>query len=113
LIKDHHEGYISWTEFERNRAQLTGNAYGRVGDPKSGRGGRALWAGLICCARCGRRLSVVYSGRQRGRPTYRCDKPNLQLGQRRCLGFGGGRIDAAVAGGVLGAVGPVGMEGGE
>jgi hypothetical protein len=113
LIKDHHEGYINWTEFERNQAQLAGNAYGRVGDTKSGRGGRALLAGLICCARCGRRLSVVYSGRQRGRPTYRCDKPNLQLGQRRCLGFGGGRIDAAVAGEMLRAVAPMVIEAAE
>ena len=26
---------------------------------------------------------------------YRCDRPNLMLGLPRCLGFGGGRIDAA------------------
>src|SRR5207302_1099147 len=38
FIKDHHEGYISWAEFERNQALLAGNAYGRVGDTKSGRG---------------------------------------------------------------------------
>src|SRR6202008_4203866 len=30
FIKDHHEGYISWAEFERNQALLAGNAYGRV-----------------------------------------------------------------------------------
>jgi hypothetical protein len=51
FIQDHHEGYISWVEYERNQAALAGNAYGRVGDTKSGRGGRALLAGLICCAR--------------------------------------------------------------
>jgi hypothetical protein len=50
FIKDHHEGYISWAEYERNQALLAGNAYGRAGDTKSGRGGRALLAGLICCA---------------------------------------------------------------
>jgi Enoyl-(Acyl carrier protein) reductase len=32
FIKDHHEGYISWAEYERNQALLAGNAYGRVGD---------------------------------------------------------------------------------
>src|ERR1700741_4190878 len=31
FIKDHHEGYISWAEYERNQALLAGNAYGRVG----------------------------------------------------------------------------------
>src|ERR1700716_1456428 len=39
FIKDHHEGYISWAEFERNQALLAGNAYGRVGDTKAGGGG--------------------------------------------------------------------------
>jgi hypothetical protein len=52
FIKDHHEGYISWTEYERNQVLLAGNAYGRIGDTKSGRGGRALLSGLISCARC-------------------------------------------------------------
>ena len=82
FIRDHHVGYISWTEYERNQGLLAGNAYRRVGDTKSGRGGRALLAGLICCARCGRRLSVVYTGRY-PRPVYRCEQPNAQLGQRR------------------------------
>jgi hypothetical protein len=59
FIKDHHEGYISWVEYERNQTMLAANAYGWVGDTKCGRGGRALLAGLICCARCGRRLNVV------------------------------------------------------
>jgi hypothetical protein len=76
FIKDHHEGYIDWAEFERNQAVLAGNAYGKAGDTKSGRGGRALVAGLICCARCGRRLTVAYRGRS-PLPVYRCDRPNL------------------------------------
>ena len=63
LLKDHHEGYIDWAEFERNQKQLAANAYGKVGGVKSGRGGRALLAGLLMCGRCGRRLLVVYTGR--------------------------------------------------
>ena len=110
LIKDHHEGYITWAEYERNQAQLAGNTYCRVGDTKSGRGGRALLAGVIHCARCGRRLAVAYTGRHRSTPTYRCDKPNLQLGQRRCLGFGGRRVDDAIAAEILRAVAPLAME---
>jgi DNA invertase Pin-like site-specific DNA recombinase len=109
FIKDHHEGYISWMEYERNQALLAGNAYGKVGDTKSGRGGRALLAGLICCARCGRRLNVIYTGRY-PRPVYRCDKPNLQLGQRRCFSFGGKRIDATIAAEMLRAVAPIAIE---
>ena len=109
FIKDHHEGYIGWAEYERNQALLAGNAYGRAGDTKSGRGGRALLAGLICCARCGRRLRVVYNGRY-PRPVYRCDTPNLQLGQKRCFSFGGLRIDSAIASEMLRAVAPMAIE---
>jgi DNA invertase Pin-like site-specific DNA recombinase len=112
FIKDHHEGYISWAEYERNQALLAGNAYGRVGDTKSGRGGRALLAGLICCARCGRRLSVLYTGRY-PRPIYRCEQPNVQLGQRRCLSVAGKRIDETIAAEMLRAVAPIAIEAAE
>src|SRR5258706_3140022 len=73
FIKDHHEGYISWVEYERNQALLAGNNYGRVGDTKSGRGGRALLGGLICCARCGRRLTRA-SNRRNTLAGYTGDK---------------------------------------
>src|ERR1700675_1169015 len=112
FIQDHHEGYISWAEYERNQALLAGNAYGRVGDTKSGRGGRALLAGLICCARCGRRLSVLYTGRY-PRPIYRCEQPNVQLGQRRCLSVAGKRIDETIAAEMLRAVAPMAIEAAE
>jgi hypothetical protein len=68
LLKDHHECYIDWAEFERNQKQLAVNAYGKLGATKSGRGGRALLAGLLSCGRCGRRLMVSYSGRPPGQP---------------------------------------------
>jgi excisionase family DNA binding protein len=110
LLKNHHEGYIDWAEFERNQAQLAANAYGRVGGAKSGRGGRALLAGLLTCGRCGRRLAVVYTGRMSRRPVYRCDRPNLMLGLPRCLGFGGPRVDAAIAGEILRVVEPMAIE---
>src|SRR3979411_3437829 len=112
FIQDHHEGYISWAEFERNQALLAGNAYGRVGDTKSGGGGRALLAGLICCARCGRRLSVLDTGRY-PRPIYRCEQPNIQLGQRRCLSVAGKRIDETIAAEMLRAVAPMAIEAAE
>jgi hypothetical protein len=39
MLKDHHEGYIDWAEFEQNQKQLAANTYGKVGVAKSGRGG--------------------------------------------------------------------------
>jgi excisionase family DNA binding protein len=110
LLKDHHDGYIDWAEFERNQKQLAVNAYGKLGGAKSGRGGRALLAGLLSCGRCGRRLMVSYSGRPPGQPVYRCDRPNLMLGLPRCFTFGGLRVDAAVARELLRAVEPMAIE---
>jgi excisionase family DNA binding protein len=110
LLKDHHEGYIDWAEFERNQKQLAVNAYGKLGGAKSGRGGRALLAGLLSCGRCGRRLMVSYSGRSPGQPVYRCDRANLMLGLPRCLTFGGPRVDAAIARELLRAVEPMAIE---
>jgi excisionase family DNA binding protein len=110
FIKDHHEGYISWDAYERNQRQLALNTYGRTDGVKSGRGGRALLSGLMTCARCGRRLSVAYTGNPQSRPVYRCDKPNLMMGLARCMTFGGPRVDAAVARELLRAVEPLAIE---
>ena len=110
MLKDHHEAYIAWAEFERNQKQLAVNAYGRVDGVKSGRGGRALLAGMLCCARCGRRLTVAYTGRGAGQPVYRCDHPHVQLAQPRCFTFGGRRPDEAIARELLRAVEPLAVE---
>ncbi|MGX5832538.1 recombinase family protein [Mesorhizobium sp. 43Arga] len=110
MIKGHHEGYIGWDEYERNQKQLALNNYGRAGGVKSGRGGKALLSGIMTCARCGRRLSVAYTGNPQSRPVYRCDKPNLMMGLPRCMTFGGPRVDAAVARELLRAVEPLAIE---
>jgi excisionase family DNA binding protein len=109
LLKDHHEGYIDWAEFERNQKQLAANNYAKVGGVKSGRGGRALLAGLLSCGRCGRRLVVSYSGRL-PQPVYRCERPNQMFGLPRCFTFGGLRVNAAVVGELLRAVEPMAIE---
>ena len=110
VIRDHHEGYIDWAEYERNQSTLASNAYGRVGGQKSGRGGRALLSGMLSCGRCGRGLAVAYTGAPPGRPVYRCDRPNLMFGLPRCLSFGGSRVDAAIAAEILRVVEPMAIE---
>jgi len=107
MIQDHHEGYIAFDAYQRNRRQLALNTFARSGGVKSGRGGRALLVGLASCGRCGRKLSVSYAGRRTSRPTYRCDKPNLMLGLPRWIGFGGARVDAAITGEVVRALEPI------
>ncbi|BCM17636.1 recombinase family protein [Mesorhizobium sp. J8] len=109
-LKDHRDSYIGSAEFERNQKQLAFNNYAKIGGAKSGRGGRALPAGLLSCGRCGRRLMVSYLGGPPGQPVYRCDRPNLMLGLPRCFTFGGLRVDAAVAKELLRVVEPMAIE---
>jgi excisionase family DNA binding protein len=109
LLKDHHEGYIDWDEFERNQQLLAANAFGRKDGAKSGRGGRALLGGLLTCGRCGRRLCVVYTGRS-SQPVYRCDRGNTAIGAPRCMMFGGLRVDAAFARELIRAVEPMAVD---
>ena len=109
FIKDHHEGYISWAEYERNQAVLAGNAYGRAGDTKSAAAGGRCWpvSSAVRAAVVGSTLSTL--GAIPG-PSTGANSPNLQLGQRRCFSFGGKRIDKAIAAEMLRAVAPMAIE---
>jgi excisionase family DNA binding protein len=109
FIKEHHKGYINWEEFERNQKQIAANAYSKVGDVKSGRGGAALLSGFLTCARCGRRLSIAYRGHAPRQTVYRCNSMDL-TGTARCMTFGGSRVDAAIANELLRAVQPMAIE---
>jgi DNA invertase Pin-like site-specific DNA recombinase len=62
LIPNHHEGYLSWADYERNLGLIADNANGK--NPMSRgalRRGEALLAGLLRCGHCGRKLHVAYS----------------------------------------------------
>ena len=105
LIRDHHPGYISWEQFERNQAMLADNAHMKSRmEPKAGRGGRSLLAGLLRCRRCGRMLHVAYSGTHGEVPRYHCRGAHINHGDAWCISFGGLRPDRAVAGEILKAV---------
>ena len=106
LLKEHHEGYIDWAEFERNQTLLAANTYGKAGDVKSGRGGRALLVGVLACARCGCRISVTYAGRT-PQPVYRCYRFDATS---KCISFGGARIDAAIGRELMRVVEPMAVE---
>jgi DNA invertase Pin-like site-specific DNA recombinase len=102
LIKDHHLGYISWEEYERNRSMIAANAHIHSGaGPKAGRGGGALLSGLLRCRCCGRMMHVSYPGTV---VRYVCNAGRAQYGESTCISFGGLRVDAAVSYEVLQAV---------
>lgn len=104
LIREHHPGYITWQQFERNQAVMEENAHmkGKMGR-KAGRGGQSLLAGLLRCARCGRMLHVAYTGRA-GAARYDCRGAHINHGTARCISFGRLRPDEAVGSEVLRAV---------
>ncbi|MEE9295608.1 MAG: recombinase family protein [Phycisphaerae bacterium] len=111
LIPDHHPGYISWEQYLKNQRQVENNA-GMNGSLKPGpaKSGAAMLAGLLRCARCGRKLHVGYSGIGGRVPRYYCRGAHLNHGTKWCLSFGGLRVDQAVVDQVLEALEPVGIE---
>ncbi len=106
LLRDHHPGYISWDEFERNQTVIAENAHMKQRTArKSGRGGRALLTGLLRCGRCGRMLHVVYGMRSGHAHRYVCVGDEMRTATR-CIGVGGVRLDRAVAGQLVAVLEP-------
>jgi len=95
LIPGSHEGYISWERSEDIRKQVSDNVpiSRHHGAPKHG---DALLAGLVRCRRCGRKLTVRYTGAKHDIPRYSCWRGLLDNGEPRCIAFGGLRVDDAV-----------------
>jgi DNA invertase Pin-like site-specific DNA recombinase len=111
LLRDHHEGYISWEEYERNQQTIGGNA-NMKGEMVKGsvRNGGGLLVGLLRCGHCGRKLKVLHNG-LRGVARYVCNDADVNHGRRGvCIAFGNFRIDAAVSAEVLRAIAPLGLE---
>jgi len=105
LIRDHHPGYLSWEQFERNRVMTRANTHRQSGvEPQAGRGGQALLSGLLRCRRCGRMLYVAYSGPHGVVVRYECRGDRLETCTGRCISFGGLRVDAGVSAEVLRAI---------
>ena len=111
LIRDHHDGYISWDDYEHNQRTINGNA-NMKGEmvPGSVRNGGGLLVGLLRCGHCGRKLKVQHNG-LRGVARYLCNDAAVNHGRRtKCIAFGNMRIDAAVSAEVLSLIAPLGLE---
>ncbi len=72
--------------------------------------GDALLAGLVRCRRCGRKLTVRYSGRKHNIPRYACHRGWVDNGEPRCIAFGGLRVDDTIEAALLQVVGPGAIE---
>jgi DNA invertase Pin-like site-specific DNA recombinase len=109
LIRDHHEGYVTWEEYERVQRQIAVNVRSGGAGPGAPREGAALLAGLVLCGGCGRRMAVHY-GRGGRLVRYHCAHREPETGERTCRGFGGRRLERAVEGLLLEALAPLGVE---
>ena len=105
LMPNAHEGYVSWERAEAIRKMISSNVpTGRHhGAPKHG---DALLAGLIRCNRCGRKLTLKYTGAKHGIPRYSCSRAWMDNGAPHCIAFGGLRVDDAIENALLTVVGP-------
>ncbi len=105
LMPNAHEGYVSWEKAEAIRTMVSSNVptSRHHGAPKHG---DALLAGLVRCKRCGRKLTLRYSGMKHHIPRYSCSRGWMDNAEPRCIAFGGLRVDDAIEDALLGVVGP-------
>src|SRR5215470_743989 len=102
LIKDHHEGYITWAGYLANEAKLAANRTNTGARPP--REGCALCQGIIVCGSCGKPMRTSYH--TEARPAYECSSRADRLTTPTCRSVAAAIVDAAVAGVLLDALTP-------
>jgi len=109
FIKDAHEAYISYEDFENNQKRLAEHCTRR--GAHAPREGAALLQGLVVCASCGSRMQAGYRN-QAGRPSfhYVCPRNAPTDMTRGCQSMLGGEIDKAVSDLLLEVVSPLNLE---
>lgn len=98
-IKDHHDSYISFDQFEQNQQALAANILAGTDMTNSGpaREGMALLQGMVLCGSCGRRLRTNYKSTASGaQPLYRCDWKQREGIEKGCMTVPAGLVDEAV-----------------
>jgi DNA invertase Pin-like site-specific DNA recombinase len=108
LIPHRHEGYVPWEDFQRIQTMIAGNTAKNPGG--AARVGASLLAGLLRCRRCGRKLTVRYTGREHDALRYCCFRSMQDNGEPRCIHFGGTPVDAAVQAQLLEVLRPAAIE---
>ena len=102
LIKDHHDGYITWAGYLANEARLAANRTNAGARPP--REGCALCQGIIACGSCGKPMRTNYHTGQR--PSYECSSRADRLTTPTCRSVAAATVDEAVAAALLGALTP-------
>jgi DNA invertase Pin-like site-specific DNA recombinase len=106
-LQNAHPGYISWEAFMTNQQQLSDNGTRYAANhPGLPRKGRALLQGIVLCGRCGRHMTLSYSGPHGDYPVYRCVADKMQCVGPGCQEVRALQVDAAVERLVLAALAP-------
>jgi DNA invertase Pin-like site-specific DNA recombinase len=91
-----HPAYITWETFLNNQERLRNNSSHMHGaTPGAPKEGPALLTGLLVCGRCGRRMRVDYSTKERRTWRYVCTGKHTS-GQAICWSIAGDTIDRTV-----------------
>jgi len=113
LIKNAHEGYISWDEYEKNQRQMLSCTQSRNGLNGQGppREGNALLQGLVICGICGKRMKTHYHNySDRSISRYSCIAEQHERGGPICQSASGKDVDRAVGKLLMESVTPLTLE---
>ena len=111
LIKDHHEGYVSWEAFIENKEMLERNRTNGQILPGPAREGHALLQGLLLCGICGRRITVRYTGNGGIYPVYECNWQKREgLSTTSCVNIRCDLLDSPIIARLLETVEPKQIE---
>ncbi len=102
LIKDHHEGYITWADYLASEAKLAANRTNAGARPP--REGCALCQGISVCGSCGKPMRTNYHTDQR--PSYECSSRADRLTTPTCRSVAAATVDDTVARVLLDALTP-------
>jgi DNA invertase Pin-like site-specific DNA recombinase len=106
FLPDRVPAYISWEQYQRNRAQIRSNMAARGG---SVRAGSALLSGVLICGHCGLRMNAQYNNNgHTGR--YICGAMKSSYGDPFCQSLKAAPLDALIADLVLQALTPAALE---
>jgi DNA invertase Pin-like site-specific DNA recombinase len=100
LIKDHHEGYITWPDYLANEKRLAANQTNAGARPP--REGGTLCQGIIYCGSCGKPMRTNYHDDDH--PAYECSSRADRLTTPSCRSVAAATVDGAVAGVLLDAL---------
>jgi DNA invertase Pin-like site-specific DNA recombinase len=100
LIRDHHQGYITWQDYTAIEAKMAANQTSAGARPP--REGGALCQGIIYCG-CGRHMGVHYDD---GRAYYSCRARSDRQATPDCQHASAATVDAAVTKALFTAIAP-------